>query len=117
MVTRPLIQVNRVFQNAQQVPDALFNEIRQDIEILKRRYDALELPIRQLNSQWSNLSSRHIAESILISIEKDIMNALYFSAQFFCHIVESIPIYIQKDIVKALFIQLLVRQNLHSSLA
>lgn len=59
----------RVLQNAQQVPDALFNEIRQDIEILKRRYDALELPIRQLNSQWSNLSSRQMAESILTLVD------------------------------------------------
>ncbi|XXG97674.1 hypothetical protein Hte_003981 [Hypoxylon texense] len=52
----------------QQIPDT-FNAIRQDLDMVRGRYDALELSIRQLDSQWSNLSSRQMAEKILAQID------------------------------------------------
>lgn len=43
--------------------------IKPDIDDAKRRFNALELAIRAINTQWSNLSSKQMAEMILVQLD------------------------------------------------
>ncbi|KAI0900435.1 hypothetical protein F4806DRAFT_491325 [Annulohypoxylon nitens] len=45
--------------------ETFVNFIKPEIDDAKRRFDALEMSVRVLDSQWSNLSSKQMAERIL----------------------------------------------------
>ncbi|KAI1461088.1 hypothetical protein F4805DRAFT_313021 [Annulohypoxylon moriforme] len=49
--------------------NALIEIVRPEVDDAKKRLDALELSIRVLDSQWSNLSSKQMAERILQQLD------------------------------------------------
>ncbi|KAI1210591.1 uncharacterized protein F4807DRAFT_52894 [Annulohypoxylon truncatum] len=49
--------------------EAIVKVIKPEIDNAKKRFDALELSVRVLDSQWSNLSSKQMAERILQQLD------------------------------------------------
>ncbi|KAI0831578.1 hypothetical protein F5Y06DRAFT_200687 [Hypoxylon sp. FL0890] len=47
----------------------LINSLKSELEDARGRFDALEVDVRTLNSQWANLSTKQLAEIILLQLD------------------------------------------------
>lgn len=55
-------------QHAQKISGDIINELKMDVETTKRHCEAVGMSIQNLNSQWSNLSSKQMADIILTQL-------------------------------------------------